>query len=254
LSPDVFDSAGGNGHSLSNSLWYFATRPFVEKPLALTKAEKAAGQHASKSTTTASKVNQVSDCSRPGVCTDYVLDTIAGEYSCRQQMDWLIQQMSKTETEACIQIARVENPHECGAWDPERHDNVTSHQHSKCAPCTREQCDSDLNRCPLFASTFVCTAGDSTGGCSSSPWDIPTTQCKECCELTHCILPSAAEIRARNEADCPPCTEAERHSNDCEKSVAVHYVCLDGASSGGCSPLPWEIHTAQCSKCCSLLK
>lgn len=27
LAPSVFDAAGGNGHSLSNSLWWIATRP-----------------------------------------------------------------------------------------------------------------------------------------------------------------------------------------------------------------------------------
>jgi endoglucanase Acf2 len=29
LSPDVYDAAGGNGHSRSNTLWYIATRPDV---------------------------------------------------------------------------------------------------------------------------------------------------------------------------------------------------------------------------------
>jgi Glycosyl hydrolase family 81 C-terminal domain len=253
LSLDVFESAGGNGHSLSNTLWYSATRPIVDKPLALTKAEKAASaKHKTKANNTEGKVNQVLDCGKPGICTDYVLDTIAGEYSCRQRMDWLIQQMSKTETEACIQIARKENPHECGACDPKRHDNVTAHHNSKCAHCTQEQCESDLNRCPLYESTFVCTAGGSTGGCSSSPWDVPSAQCHECCELTHCIVPSASEIRAKNEIDCPPCTTLECHDSECAKSFAVQYVCLDGPSSRGCSPVPWEIHGDQCSECCSL--
>jgi ABC-type proline/glycine betaine transport system permease subunit len=27
LDPSVYDSAGGNGHSLTNTLWYIATRP-----------------------------------------------------------------------------------------------------------------------------------------------------------------------------------------------------------------------------------
>lgn len=29
LDPSVFEAAGGNGHSLSNTLWYIATRPDV---------------------------------------------------------------------------------------------------------------------------------------------------------------------------------------------------------------------------------
>ena len=160
--------------------------------------------------------------------------------------------MSKSESEACIQIARMENPYECGACDPDRHDNVTAHHKSKCARCTQDQCDSDLNRCPLYEATFVCTGGDSMGGCSSSPWDVPNTQCHECCELTHCILPSAAEIRAKNEADCPLCTKEECRNSSCAKSAAIQYVCLEGPSASGCSSLPWEIHPSQCAKCCSL--
>lgn len=29
LDPSVFEAAGGNGHSLTNTLWYIATRPEV---------------------------------------------------------------------------------------------------------------------------------------------------------------------------------------------------------------------------------
>ena len=31
LDPSAFEGAGGNGHSLSNSLWYIATRPTPSK-------------------------------------------------------------------------------------------------------------------------------------------------------------------------------------------------------------------------------
>lgn len=245
LNSSVFDSAGGNGHSLSNSLWYFATRPEVEKPLELTKEEKAVSAH--------NKSNkQVVDCGKPSACTDYVLDTIAGEYSCRQRMDWLVQIMGKTEMEACVQIARVENPHECGACDPERQEEPSDHKGSHCAHCTQEQCESDLNRCPLYEATFVCTEGDSAGGCSSSSWNIPSAQCQECCELTHCVVPSAAELRAENEAHCPPCTKSECRASKCATSNALQYYCLQGQSAGGCSSLPWEVTGVQCSKCCSL--
>jgi hypothetical protein len=27
LGPDIFESAGANGHSMTNTLWYIATRP-----------------------------------------------------------------------------------------------------------------------------------------------------------------------------------------------------------------------------------
>lgn len=257
LPADVFDSAGGNGHSLTNTLWYLATRPVVDTPLPLTKAEIAASKHA-KSNHTAAKVNQVTDCGKPGICTDYVLDTIAGEYSCRQRMDWLIQQMGNTEKEACLQIAGIENPRECGSCNPEIEGVDDSTQPpSKCLQCTVEQCESDLNRCPLFQSTFVCTEGGSRGGCSSTPWKIPSTQCKECCELTHCPKASEAEMRARNEVNCPPCSRnvCRQSAKQCPSAskYGMHFLCLGGLSKGGCSPLPWETHSEQCSECCSVL-
>ena len=34
-STEVFNSAGGNGHSLTNTLWYLSTRPYVEHPLGI---------------------------------------------------------------------------------------------------------------------------------------------------------------------------------------------------------------------------
>ena len=38
-----------------------------------------------------------------------------------------------------------------------------------CPACTQEQCDSDLNRCPVYKRAFVCTEGTSKGGCSGDP-------------------------------------------------------------------------------------
>jgi Glycosyl hydrolase family 81 C-terminal domain len=255
LPAEVFDSAGGNGHSLTNTLWFLSTRPEVESPLPLTKAEISASAHIIPDDG-GSKVNQVTDCGRPGVCTDYVLDTIAGEYTCRQRMNWLVQQMSQTEAEACNQIAVEENPYECGACDPNAVSNDSNHTTTaKCSQCTHEQCDSDLNRCPLFDATFVCTEGDSIGGCSRTPWDVPSQQCRECCELTHCVKPSPAELRAKNELHCPPCTQSECKgmANRCERYDGLQYLCLDGPSEGGCALLPWAVRGVQCSKCCTIV-
>lgn len=246
LPADVFESAGGNGHSLTNTIWYYATRPIVDKPLPLTKAEAAAQDHA-KPNKTDVNVTQVSDCGRPGTCTDYILDTIAGEYTCRQRMDWLVQQMGDTEKSACSQIAGVENAYECGACDPEGHDNDKK---PMCSQCTHKQCQRYLNLCPRFDSTFVCTDGGSAGGCSGAPWNVPTTQCRECCELTRCSEPSAAEERARNEANCPRCQRKECRSGAASLCAPYEYVCLDGLNKGGCSQLPWAVKGAECSKCC----
>ena len=32
LDPQAFEDAGGNGHSLTNTLWYIATRPIFDMP------------------------------------------------------------------------------------------------------------------------------------------------------------------------------------------------------------------------------
>lgn len=256
LPAEVFESSGGNGHSLTNTLWYISTRPTVDIPLPLSKADISAASSARKNVnSTAAKATQVTDCGKPGICTDYILDTIAGEYSCRQRMDWLVQQMGQTETEACSQIAGDENPFECGVCDPFADEsNTTSYSGTpKCSQCTHEQCQSDLNRCPVFDATFVCTEGGSIGGCSRTPWDVPSQQCKECCELTQCVKASAAETRAQNEEYCQPCSSHHCRSHQCDvEKHGLQYLCLEGLSEGGCSLLPWAVKGIQCSKCCTV--
>ncbi len=39
----------------------------------------------------------------------------------------------------------------------------------QCPACSQEECDSDMNRCPVSQRTFVCTKGTSKGGCSGDP-------------------------------------------------------------------------------------
>jgi hypothetical protein len=47
-----------------------------------------------------------------------VLDTFAGEYTCRDRIQWL--QKGLNERDACLTVAGVEYPVECGACDPDR--------------------------------------------------------------------------------------------------------------------------------------
>jgi hypothetical protein len=51
-----------------------------------------------------------------------------------------------------------------------------------CPPCSQEQCDSDLNRCPVFKRSFVCTKGTSKGACSGDPqfWSVEEQCGKNC--------------------------------------------------------------------------
>jgi len=88
-------------HSLSNTLWFYATRETLDKPLVLKDSEQS---HIDNGKTDKPEKNnepgepkhekpksiKVTDCSQPDLCTDFVLDTIAGLYTCRQRMDWYV--------------------------------------------------------------------------------------------------------------------------------------------------------------------
>jgi len=107
LPDDAFEDAGGNGHSRSNTLWYVATRKAVVDPIELEIVD----------TTPASKV--LTDCYKPDTCTNEVLNRMAGEFSCRDRMKWLIQfQPNTREWDACWMVAGVEYPDICAPCNP----------------------------------------------------------------------------------------------------------------------------------------
>lgn len=246
----VFESAGGNGHSETNTIWYCASRPSVDIAVGL-----QGGDSTSSSQPVAVR-KKVVDCGNPSHCTDFVLDTIAGLYSCRQRMEWLMLEYGKTETEACTQVSSMENPRECGHCDPQGQASNTTSTPSTCRPCTSEECNSDyLNRCPKFEATYVCTKGPSTGGCSSDPWIVPSMQCADCCELSNCsdVKPPPVDDRG-GEKRCPTCTEhvCNNEAKLCPSHHAVQFLCTRGPSRGGCSLSPWFLNTGQCTECCSV--
>jgi len=259
LPPDVFESAGGNGHSMTNTLWYVATRETVDNPLPLkddsTVPEKVVPRKKFP------KEDLLSDCYRPETCTDYVLDTIVDLYSCRQRINFLIQNMHMSQKEACVQVAGVEFPTECGKCNPlaNYEETIKAAKEAaarQCPPCSEKQCHSDLNRCPSYENTFVCTAGPNHNGCSDSPWDIVPWICAECCELTNCPKVSPLEKTTMQSIDvsddnCPKCTKEQCKSNLCPMQVAP-YLCIEGDSTGGCSTRPWSILNGQCQECCKV--
>lgn len=261
---EAFDGPAGDGHSLSNTIWYIATRPVV-KPLELDrkkpKHDDEAPQFPVEYTLT--------DCGRPSKCTDMVLDTIAGLYSCRQRIQWLIWQEGKTETEACGQVAGIENVHECGPCSPNGGSDAddSAAVSSQCGPCTEAECnDGLLSRCPRYFKTFVCTDGPSRGGCSPVPWDLQD-QCQACCEISACkehtkatlVSPqtsSTSNNRSQEGPVCPLCESEICRSriNQCPLSGSAPYLCYEGASQGGCAPEPWAVGTKQCDKCCKVVE
>jgi hypothetical protein len=177
---DVYETAGGNGHSTSNTLWYIATRPKVSNPIPLEDDSGSGGPV---------PTFRLTDCAAPDSCTDEVLDREAGEYSCRDRMNWLIESKGKSQLGACEQVGGVEFPEVCGPCNPTTSDGEAAEdqvQISVCPPCSKEECASDLNQCPMYDHTYVCTGGASYGGCSSEPWDVGGNPCNSCCEITNC--------------------------------------------------------------------
>jgi len=212
----VFDSAGGDGHSMTNTLWYISTRPKVETPLDLNppkpKPDTADnGVPDAVHPVAPVQLKHVTDCGLNATCTWEVLDANAGGFKCRDRIDWVMNHMSKTEAEACHQVAGIEYRASCGGCDPlpstttadSANTTTTSDDssgknttapiavefpNSKCPPCSTDVCNK--NKCPLGGTWFLCTDGAATDGCSQAPWivtDATTTVCDTCCKLTsHC--------------------------------------------------------------------
>jgi hypothetical protein len=107
LTESVFETAGGNGHSMSNTIWYIATRPTtIDQPYNLVQSYPwEEGQ-------------TELTCNQPSKCTGAILETMAGEYDCRSRIVYLINQELKTEYDACYKIAVDEFPEACGACNP----------------------------------------------------------------------------------------------------------------------------------------
>ena len=187
-----YTSAGGNGHSLTNTIWYYSTRPTTE-PLKLRDEYIYPPTPAAPKEETKEKEDTPQlDCGCPETCTDKVLDAMAGGHTCGSRITWL---MNKTFTEnhACSKVGGVEFAGICAGCDPDRctAPRVSpTYESENCPGCTREQCeDKKLNRCPPLEAPFLCTEGANRGGCSMTPWKISNStsgsNCAACCEVTY---------------------------------------------------------------------
>lgn len=256
----AFDSAGGNGHSLTNTIWYLATRPKA-KPIELPEEKKSESPE--------EETKKIVDCGIPQQCTDNVLDRDAKGSTCRTRISWLMSAMGYSEQHACRKVAGGEFPSTCGPCNPGEEvavDDNTEVDKTQCPPCSRDECLSDLNRCPRYETTFVCTKGQNIGGCSKTPWDIGSGLCSSCCEVTACrdyenfessepvvAAAGAGEEAGNDQGDCVKCEKEICTSklNLCPIHAAP-YLCMKGKNIGGCSPWPWRTDDGQCEKCCDL--
>jgi len=172
LPKEVFVSAGGNGHSLTNTIWYYATRPKTD-PLELAPEQNS----------------HTLDCGCPDTCTATALDSPALGYTCGTRIQYLIENEGKSQSEACTKVAGTEFTDICNGCDPQlcaRPEMPEVPDESQCPKCSKEICEDDnLNRCPVLDAPFVCVDGSSKGGCSMVPWTLESEFCNECCELTY---------------------------------------------------------------------
>jgi hypothetical protein len=58
-------------------------------------------------------------CHVPDSCTDAILDSMAGEYTCRARIQWLINQAGLSEHDACYRVSVDEFPDSCGPCNPD---------------------------------------------------------------------------------------------------------------------------------------
>ena len=250
----VFEDPGGNGHSLSNTLWYISTRPKVQNPLPLSDDQKRDDEGTHKH----DSHSEVTTCGRRSTCTDFVLDTVADLYTCRQRINWLMQQRGESQTDACMQVAVHEFPRQCGRCNPIGSSDEEPPHAVQCPPCSETQCASTSTTCPTFENTYVCTRGPNLGGCSDGPWELSDMVCSECCELSNCpVKPDAVEVPSDpstdDESSCPPCSRkvCRQPSTLCPQNNASPFFCMEGPSKGGCSRRPWLLGP-DCKKCCKL--
>jgi hypothetical protein len=272
---EAFENAGGNGHSRSNTLWYIATRPNIENPIPMVRYDKRGEEDFQPKAS-----YELKNCYMPDTCTKEVLDRYAGAYTCRDRISWMIHSEGLPEWQACWRVAGLEflnicgpcNPHVVVSTDSEDESDhkagdeskeelprlpIPAHTDLKCPPCTETECNSDLNRCPIYEKTFVCTQGTNKGDCSgdSQIWS-KGDQCNECCEMTECLGlkdHEAQKFTKDANSSCPPCKPEVCYGklNLCQIHSAP-YLCTGGLNTGGCSPHPWDTSDGECTECCEI--
>ncbi|VEU41435.1 unnamed protein product [Pseudo-nitzschia multistriata] len=282
LPDESFENAGGNGQSRSNTVWFLSTRAEIENRIPMVEYDKRG-----KEEVRPKALYELKDCHLPATCTEEILDREAGEYTCRVRIAWLIHDKGHPQWEACWRVAGLEFPDVCGPCDPgvnfiskeqiekEKEfyeENKNQQQQAtnesaddsislQCPPCTQQECNSDLNRCPVYKRTFVCTEGTSKGGCSGGlEFWLQEDQCDACCEMTRCFELKDKEAtkftkdgNALTTKSCPPCKPEICYGklNRCPIHTAP-YLCTKGTSVGGCASSPWEISENICRECCEL--
>ncbi len=189
LPESVFESAGGSGHSLSNTLWYISSRPTPSVPYDLENPTTSINSLPVPE----SDQKQAIDCGCPKTCGNKALSSNANGFTCKERILWLMANLGVSELGACRQVAGIEFERECGSCNPKvcagsdiSHDADREHQTSsapECPPCNVEVCTSEINKCQIGTAPFLCYEGHAMGGCAPTPWALDAYHCTACCEL-----------------------------------------------------------------------
>lgn len=282
LPENAFTSAGGSGHSLTNTLWYIATRPTPEVPYDIQNPQTSINSKA----VTKSDEEKMIDCGCPDTCTGKVLSTRAdgfaltsdsNGFTCKERIQWLIKNKGINELGACREVAGNEYKSECGGCDPALCgaglDTVPVRESvpSGCPPCDAHVCNSDINRCQIPTSPYVCYEGASRGGCSATPWGTDGVHCSACCELFEgCEVATASVPLSSNSGEnefvpnsqkeegidcgCPDTCKSETLNSNaggytCKERIQWLIHAQELEELGACRQVAGNEYHSQCGAC-----
>ena len=281
IPPAAYESAGGNGHSESNTIWYISTRPNnppapTEVPPSQRVPDGPPGAAAAAAAAPPPPLKITCGCEKS--CTPDALATMAGSYSCESRIKWLITAKGETEQNACLQIAHEEHPDDCGKCDPSasacgsikeetsREEKRVSTPHHRpgltCGcekTCTPEVLATDAAgySCKSRIQWIMHARGESElNACLEIAHKEHPDDCGKCDPSKYGTekVKKEAAIAAKKAEElsklCPPCKSSVCKKAGCSVNAAP-YLCTAGGSIGGCSAAPWD-DTTDCQGCCKV--
>jgi hypothetical protein len=109
--PDlVYALPAGNGHSVSNTIWYIATRPEVAMPFDISTLDFVPYP--------IEELAFAVTCARADTCTESALNYYAGGFTCKQRILYFMDNEGLSQLAACRNVA-TEYPDECSPCDPD---------------------------------------------------------------------------------------------------------------------------------------
>lgn len=200
LPEDAFLSAGGNGHSLSNTIWFIATRPDPS----IVQSDTDNSEPTNDVTTSAEDSDDQNPC---GPCSKEVcaanLCPWGAPFRCVKgaamggcsASPW---NLGATTCKTCCDISSCEQYDQDDDDDDSVEENTNVEDSSDkqsavslqdnsedniCPPCSKESCAA--SQCGI-AAPYRCESGPAVGGCGTAPWVLAANVCNSCCDISNC--------------------------------------------------------------------